>query len=162
MRHPHSLFVLRWHLPRMVEAWMFQVINTLYQRANLKWFFKNIKKNSLKIMHISIFTSFPTLPPGRHSTLSPTDRNTAFLDVAAGRTHFRSTVGTKAGTPRKSLQEGPCPRRSRPSSSRDLRVALTLRPGVTPTSRLKPEALCWWPPGQQAHRRVMLRTSPLK
>ena len=52
---------------------MFQVINTLYQRANLKRFFKNIKKNSLKILHISIFTNFPKLPPGWRSALSPTD-----------------------------------------------------------------------------------------
>lgn len=41
---------------------MFQVINTLYQRANLKWFFKNIKKNSLKMAHSSIFTNFPRRP----------------------------------------------------------------------------------------------------
>lgn len=57
---------------------MFQVINTLYQKANLKWFFKNIKKNSLKIMHISIFANFPKLPPGWHSTLSPTDSKRSF------------------------------------------------------------------------------------
>lgn len=142
---------------------MFQVSNTLYQRANLKRFFKNIKKNSLKILHISIFTNFPKLPPGGALLqVPPTANSTALSDAAVGWMRFSSKVGMKAGTPRKCLQEDSCSQRSRPSSSWDLRVALTLRPGVAPTSKLKPGGLVLVAARTQARRRVMFRTSLLR